>query len=121
MSTNLPSAIPLDSATKTLLSFNNYGSKPLEYVSTEIDACVGFFKNKGFDDDAALMVSSTLLKQAKNAHTPIYLILDSLSGYAGIQLSAVVGEILNNDRPSTSTLGFRTSIPVNNLMRNVSA
>lgn len=121
MATNLPIQSKDDSAAGTKLFFDNYGEQPLEFNSTEVDSAVAFFEKRGFDKDAALIVSSTLLKQAKLDSTPIYKILDTLSGFDGLQLSSLVGEILNNNRSSISTLGFRTTPVTTNQIRNIIA
>lgn len=107
MATNLPSTISTDSATATKLFFDAYGEQPLEFNSTDVDATVGFFESKGFDRDAATITAVTLLKQAKIEDQPIFQILDTLKGFSSLQISALVAEILNNNRPSTSTLGLR--------------
>jgi hypothetical protein len=109
MATNLPPGPNTDSATATTLFFDSYGEQPLEFNSTDVDAAVGFFESKGFDQDAATTTAITLLKQAKIETQPIFQILDTLKGFNNLQLSALVGEILNNNRPSTSTLGFRVA------------
>jgi hypothetical protein len=109
MATNLPPSPNADSATATKLFFDSYGEQPLEFNSSDVDAAVGFFESKGFDRDAATTTAITLLKQAKIENQPIFQILDTLKGFNSLQLSALVGEILNNNRPSTSTLGFRVA------------
>jgi hypothetical protein len=109
MATNLPPSPNTDSATATKLFFDSYGEQPLEFNSSDVDAAVGFFESKGFDRDAATTTAITLLKQAKIENQPIFQILDTLKGFNNLQLSALVGEILNNNRPSTSTLGFRVA------------
>jgi hypothetical protein len=107
MATNLPSTLSTDSASATKLFFDAYGEQPLEFNSTDVDATVGFFESKGFDRDAATITAVTLLKQAKIESQPIFQILDTLKGFSSLQISALVAEILNNNRPSTSTLGLR--------------
>jgi GH35 family endo-1,4-beta-xylanase len=105
--TNLPSQLITDSAAGTKLFFNNYGQETLEFSANDVTSTVSFFEKKGFENDAALVVSTVLLKQAKIDGTPIYKILQSLEQFDGLGLSQVVGEILNNNRTTTSTLGFR--------------
>lgn len=109
MATNLPENSIPDSANATKLFFDSYGQEPLEFNSTDVDASIVFFETKGFDKDAATITAVTLLKQAKIENQPIFQILDTLKGFSNLQLSALVGEILNNNRPSTSTLGFRVA------------
>lgn len=109
MATNLPENLIPDSANATKLFFDSYGQEPLEFNSIDVDASIVFFETKGFDKDAATITAVTLLKQAKIENQPIFQILDTLKGFSNLQLSALVGEILNNNRPSTSTLGFRVA------------
>lgn len=109
MPTNLPPQQVDDSAIGTRLFFDSYGQQPLEFLSNDVDAAIGFFETRGFGKDAATVTAMTLLKQAKLENQPIFKVLDTLSGFDGLQISALVGEILNNNRPSTSTLGFKVS------------
>jgi hypothetical protein len=119
--TNLPSVSVEDSAAGTKLFFNNYGQETLEFNSNDVNSTVSFFEKKGFEKDAALVVSTVLLKQAKIDGTPIYTILQSLQQFDGLGLSQVVGEILNNNRTPTSTLGFRTPDVKVTQSRNIAA
>ena len=117
--TNFPSQTRQDSAAGTKLFFDNYGQVPLEFNSNDVDATVAFFRTKGFEDEAAQTVAMLLLKQAKLDGTPIFQILDSLGGFNALELSQVVGEVLNNNRTPTSTLGFRTSKVLPSQIRNI--
>lgn len=121
MATNLPSQSIEDSAAGTKLYFDRYGEAPLEFSSVDVSLTHSFFAGKGFDDDAASVVSMTLLRQAKIDGTPIAKILDTLKGFENIQLSQLVGEILNNNRVSTSLLGFKTTPVKTTIVRNISA
>jgi len=121
MPTNLPPKEIQDSAARTRLYFDQYGKEPLQYNAVDYDAAIGFFKLKGFDDSAASVVASALLKQAKLENMPITKVLDDITGLEQLQISALVAEILNNNRPSTSTLGYRTPVEDVSKQRNVSA
>lgn len=122
MSTNLPSPIIEDSAAATKLFFDTYGQSPLEFSANEVEAAIGFFQSKGFDRDASIITASAILKQAKLDSTPVFKLLDTLKTLTGLQISALVGEILNNNRPATSTLGFRvTSVNKDEVKRNIAA
>lgn len=121
MATNLPKRNVEDSAAGTKLFFDTYGQNPLEFNSVDVDSTVAFFTSKGFDQDASLAVATVLLKQAKLDNIPIYEILDSLKGLDSLSISSLVGEILNNNRVSISTLGFRSTPVVPNQARNIAA
>lgn len=118
--TNLPPRFIEDSAAGTRLFFDTYGQVPLEFPAADVDATISFFRKNGFDEDAALVVSTVILKQAKLDNIPVFKLLDGLNKLDGLQISIVVGEILNNNRTPTSTLGFRTTDVRPNQTRNIS-
>lgn len=110
MRTNLPAAVSsADSGAKTKLFFDEYGQSPLEFNANDIEAAIGFFMSNGFDRDAAEITAAVLLRQAKLETMPIFKILEQLKQMDGLQLSSLVGEILNNNRPSSSSLGYKAA------------
>jgi hypothetical protein len=121
MATNLPIQNIEDSAAGTRLYFDRYGEQPLEFPATDVAATIAFFESAGFDKDAALVTAMTILRQAKLDNTPIYQLLDTLKSFQTIELSQLVGEILNNNRVPTSTLGFRVKDVIPNQSRNIAA
>ncbi len=119
---NLPTRPVKDSALGTRLYFDKYGEVALEFNSSDVDSTVGFLTSRGFTNDAAIVTSVILLKQAKIDNMPISELLDTLKGLENLELSTLVGEVLNNNRSSTSTLGFKTTPMVNQLQkRNIVA
>ena len=85
-----------------------------------MDAVVGFFEKRGFEKNAAISTTTTLLNQAKIDQVKIFELLDTLKGLDNIQLSTVVTEVLNYNRLNTSTLGFKVTNNDNTLeKRNV--
>jgi len=110
MRTNLP---PIesgtDSAAKTKLFFDEYGQAPLEFAANDVEAAIGFFMGNGFDRDAAEITAAVVLRQAKFENMPVFQLLDQLKVMDGVKLSALVGEILNNNRPSSSALGYKAA------------
>jgi len=107
---NLPASATTksqDSALRSLLYFNQYGQQGLEFRAEDVDATIGFLKGKGFAEQAAVVTGVILLKQAKLDNIPVYQLLDSLEGLESLQLSSIVGDILNENRFPTSLLGFR--------------
>lgn len=106
---NLPIPQIEDSAEATKLYFDQYAESPLEFNANEISAAITFFQSRGFGGDAASTTAAAILKQARLDNIPVFKILDTLKGFDSVQLSALVAEILNNNRKSSSTLGFRVS------------
>ena len=118
--TNLPPVEKQDSAAATKLFFDSYGQRPLEFSANEVNASIGFFLSKGFEEDAAKVTASTILRQAKIDGVNVFEILDELKGLGGLELSSVIAQILNKYRSSTSTLGFRSvTVTKPNQTRNI--
>ena len=105
---NLPTFTKEDSGSATRLFFDQYGQKPVEYSANELSAAIGFFKQNGFEDEAATITGVTILRQSKIDGVPVFKLIDTLKELNGLQLSAVVSQILNRYRLNTSTLGFRS-------------
>lgn len=117
---NLPLPERTDSASTTLQYFNQYGESTFSFASGDVDAAAGFLKGKGFGNQAALITSAILLQQAKIENKPIYELLKTLEGLDSLQLSTVVGRILNDNRYPTSSLGFRLQAEPNSYQtRNI--
>lgn len=98
---------PKTSEGKTTEFFDKYFTKKLSFPSNEVDAVIGFFLKRGFDNGAAQSTSTVLLEQAKIDNINVFTLLDTLKGLDEIQLSTVVAEVLNYNRDSTSSVGFR--------------
>jgi hypothetical protein len=117
---SLPVESSQDSAAGTKLYFDAYGKEPLEFQANDVSASIGFFQSRGFDNDAAISTAAVLLKQAKLDGVPIFKVLDTLKSFTGIQISTLVAEILNNNRPVSSTLGFKyNDVEKQNQTRNI--
>lgn len=120
MNTNLPNKPKPDSAAGTKLFFDSYGTAPLEFAATDIDATTAFFTSRGFTKDAADTTALTILIQAKTEEVPVFQLLDTLSGFDNIQLSEVISKILNSSRSPSSILGFKSpSVVPKNVARNI--
>jgi hypothetical protein len=104
---NLPVEQNTDSGQAVRLFFNNYFNEAISFPAGEIDAVVGFFKKRGFDDLASNSTAIVLLQQAKIDDVEVFRLLDTLKGLTEIQLSSVVAEVLNYNRQKNSTLGYR--------------
>lgn len=94
--------------------FENYFSEPISFEATEVDTVVGFFKKRGFKESAAISTATVLLRQAKIDKVKVYKLVDTLQGLTDVQLSALVAEVLNYNRPKVSTLGFKTPVSLEN-------
>ena len=107
MTTNLPNTQKPDSSNEVKQFYNQYYTGFINFPSNEVDAVVGFFENRGFEKTAAISTATTLLSQARLDSVNVFELLDTLKGLEAIQLSAVVAQVINYNRPSTSTIGFR--------------
>ena len=83
---------------------------------------VGFFENKGFQQASAESTAVVIMKQAKlDGYNPMT-ILDTLKGLESVEISALVGEILNYNRLKTSLLGYANQFtPSPEITRNIVA
>lgn len=104
---NLPTVNNTDSGTEVKQFFNNYFNQSITFPVQEIDAVIGFFKKRGFDDLASNSTAIILLQQAKLDDIEVFKLIDTLTGLNEVQLSAVVTEVLNYNRQKISTLGYR--------------
>jgi hypothetical protein len=105
---NLPNnLINVDSSDEVKNFFDLYFTQPLSFPAAEIDAVVGFFSKRGFDDLASNSTAIVLLQQAKLDNVNVFTLLSTLGNLEEIQLSAVVAEVLNYNRQKISTLGYR--------------
>lgn len=101
-----------DSTTKqdselTKKFFNNYYNTEISYNASEVDAVIGYFLKRGFEQTAAINTASVLLQQADIDNIKVFQLLDTLKGINDIQLSNIVAQILNLNRSKTSTLGYK--------------
>ena len=96
-----------DSGTEVKNFFDSYFIQNINFPAEQVDAVVGFFKKRGFDDLAANSTAIVLLQQAKLDEVNVFELLDTLKGLSELQLSAVVTEVLNYNRQKNSTLGYR--------------
>jgi hypothetical protein len=105
------SNLPIDKAKQSDQNvrafFDNYFNAPITFPAAQIDAVVGFFKKRGFDDTASNSTAMVLMQQANIDDVNVFELLDTLKGLTEIQLSSVVTEVLNYNRQKNSTLGFR--------------
>jgi hypothetical protein len=109
-----------DSADKTRLLFDRYFTQQLSYPSNQVNAVVGFFEKRGFDELASTSVTSVLLQQAKTDGINIFELLDSLKGFDKVKLSNMVTAVLNANRSKISKLGYREPPNLDNLeARNI--
>lgn len=106
-SSNLPQISNNDSGDKVRTFFDTFFVEPISFPAEQIDATVGFFRNRGFDELASQSTAIVLLQQAKLDGVNVFTLLDTLKGLEDIKLSAVVTEVLNYNRQKISTLGYR--------------
>jgi len=119
-SSNLPKPPVTDSAAEVKSFFNNYFVDPITFSANDVDTVVGFFEKRGFENNAATSVATVLLTQAKLDNVKIFKLLDTLKGLTDVQLSALVTEVLNYNRPKISTLGYKTQPDTDNFeARNI--
>tara|TARA_B110000503_G_C7158377_1_gene418439 strand:+ start:2795 stop:3163 length:369 start_codon:yes stop_codon:yes gene_type:complete len=113
MSTIAGTTPPKDSADKTRVIFDRFFEKEIAYPSNQVDAVIGFFVRRGFEEQAALSVGSVLLQQAKIDGVNVLELLDTLNGLDSVKLSNLIVSILNANRSAISKLGLRNQSTTN--------
>lgn len=120
--TNVPNNKPVSSSDKTIRVFDQYNSIPLELNSNALTAMIGYLESKDFSSESAEIISIAILKQAKADGYNPFLILQTIKGLDTVELSSLIGEVLNFNRLKTSTLGKVLKIaPVDEVKRNIKA
>lgn len=89
--------------------FNTYFDQEISFPSNLIDAVVGFFVKRGFDEQVARSTSIVLLNQSRLDNVNVFILLDKLKILTDVQLGQVITQIMNGYRIQTSVLGFKTS------------
>ena len=84
-----------------------YFIEPVVFPAAEIDAVVGFFQKRGFDDLASNSTAIILLQQAKIDNVNVFTLLNTLEKLEDIKISAVIAQVLNYNRQKISTLGYK--------------
>jgi hypothetical protein len=109
-SINLPPSTSTDSAAEVRLFFDKYFQHQITFPAAQIDAVIGFFLKRGFDEQAAKSTSIVLLNQSRVDNVNVFELVDQLKGLTDIQLNQVVTEILNVYREKTSSLGLKVEV-----------
>jgi hypothetical protein len=105
--TNLPLNPITDSSEEVRSFFDRFYKTQVTFPTNQIDAVVGYFLKRGFDETAAKSTAIVLLNRAKIDNVQVFKLIDTLQGLSDVQLSAIVTEILNSYREKTSMLGFK--------------
>lgn len=105
--TNLP---PAEQSEEVRAFFDKFFLHQVTFPSNQIDAVVGFFSKRGFDDISARSTAISLLNQARLESINVFQLLDSLKGLTDVQLSQVVTEVLNLYRDRRSALGYKLTV-----------
>lgn len=107
---NFPVEQNTDSAEEMRQFFDKYFLHQITFPSNQIDAVIGYFMKRGFDEQAARSTAIVLLNQSRIENINPFKLIDTLKGVTDAQLSAVVAEVLNLYRQRTSSLGFRSPV-----------
>jgi hypothetical protein len=94
---------------ETRVFFDNYFSTEVSFPSNQIDAVLGFFMRRGFEEQAARTTGIVLLNQARVDNVNVFELLDKLKSFTNVQLGQIVTQILNYYRIQTSVLGYKNS------------
>jgi len=100
---------PVDSTSEVKEFYNKYYTEKISYSANQVDSVVGFFLKRGFDESSATGIATVLLQQSKIDDVNVFTLLDTLKGLNDVQISGLVGEIVNYNRSKVSVIGFKTT------------
>lgn len=86
--------------------FNRQFNQEISYNVSEVDAAIGYFLKRGFDQVAAVNTALILLEQARKDKIPVFELIDTLKGVTDITLNNIITQILNLNRSRATTLGY---------------
>ena len=119
---NLPKSTANNSANSTVRIVDQYFQSTIELNNSVLTAMTGFFEKRGFGKDAAESTAIIILQQATKDNLNAMEIIDTLRGVSDVEISALVGEILNYNRLKTSSLGVYNVQPTTDYVnRNILA
>jgi hypothetical protein len=107
MASNLPITATGSDTREVRDFFDKFFLHQITFPSNQIDAVLGFFLKRGFDEEAARSTGIVLLNQARLDGVSVFELIDTLKGLTDVQLAKVVAEVLNSYREQTSTLGYK--------------
>jgi hypothetical protein len=103
---NLPKKTTADSANSTRTGLANFYQNDLPMNDADYTAMLGFFESRGFSSEASATIAYIMFLQAKiDGYNP-FDVLSSVRSLSGLELTALVTEILNFNRFKTSFLGL---------------
>jgi hypothetical protein len=108
-----------DSAKNTLDFFENYNKKQINLKSSDIDQFQSLLVKKGMQELAARETTTLILKQCNIDEVDPQTIYTQLKETPNMELTDILGEILNINRPVSSTLGTKLNFGDNNAKRNI--
>jgi len=108
-----------DSAKNTLDFFENYNKQQINLKSSDIDQFQSLLIKKGMQELAARETTTLILKQCNIDEVDPQTIYTQLKETPNMELTDILGEILNINRPVSSTLGTKLNFGDNNAKRNI--
>lgn len=89
--------------------FNNYFEEQVSFPSNLIDAVVGFFVKRGFNEEVSRSIGIVLLNQSRLDNVNVFQLLENLDSLSDIQMNRIITQILNFYRVQTSILGYKSA------------
>lgn len=121
ITSSLPNSSKKDNANDTSKLLNRYYNQEIYYTPSEVDAVVGYFQKRGFDQIAAVNTAALILQQSGIDKIPVFELIDTLKGISDVQISNIIAQILNLNRSSCSTIGYRINTSELYEQRNIIA
>jgi hypothetical protein len=119
---NIPPDKSTNSSDTTTKFFDRYYDKPIDIDNNTLVAVKSFFETRGFQKVSAEIIAGVIVSQSKRDNLNPIVVLDTLKGFDNIELSGLVGEVLNHNRFKSSSLGVYVPLnPPDEVQRNILA
>lgn len=99
--------------------FNNYNKQEVNLKTSDVSAFVDLLTNKGMAEQTAQETTNIILKQCNIDDVDPMTVFDELRQTTNMKLTDLLGEILNINRPKSSTLGTAKQKVTNSAKRNI--
>jgi hypothetical protein len=97
----------------TVRIFDNFYNFGLEVPTDEYDAVNSFFESIFIDKEAALNLTTTFFRIAKETNTSVITLLEQVQGQSAIEVTATLAYYLNGLRSPSTLIGVNVPVTPN--------
>jgi len=111
--------VSANSADTTTDFFNNFNRQQINLKTSDVAAFVNILKSKGMGEETAKETTNIILTQCNIDELDPMVVYEEIRQTPNMELTDLLGEILNINRPKSSTLGTARVSVWNSAKRNI--